>query len=155
MEEKLEKAKDSLIKRLKGFFAGKAGVYGFQIVLLYGSWASGFPKKDSDVDLAILFEDERQSESSIFDTMSEIALALSKEIRAEVNIIPIYRDFRKPMLYYNAIVLGTPVYIKDYGKFLTLRNEAIYQMEDFGIFGKEWQLIVARKNLLVVENARV
>lgn len=147
------RAKNSLIENLERVFSGNANLYRVQIAFLYGSWARGFPRKDSDIDIAILFEDESQSDSSIFDAMTDISLAISKELGADVNVIPIYRDFRKPMLYYNAIVLGIPVYVKDYEKYLALRTEAIYQMEDFDIFGKKWQLMVARKNLAALEHA--
>lgn len=62
----------------------------------------------------------------------------------EVNIIPIHRDFPHPMLYYNAIILGRPLYIKGKDKFLQLKLESIYQMEDFQIFALPWQRKVAQ-----------
>jgi len=62
----------------------------------------------------------------------------------EVNIIPIYGDFPHPMLYYNAIILGEPLYIKDKDKLWQLKLESIYQMEDFQIFGFPWQRKVAQ-----------
>jgi len=48
------------------------------------------------------------------------------------------------MLYYNAIILGSPLYIKDKDKFIQLKLESIYQMEDFQIFGVTWQRKVAQ-----------
>jgi hypothetical protein len=49
--------------------------------------------------------------------------------------------------------LGTPVYIKNFGDLLYLKLEALFQMEDFSIFGLEWQLKMAKKNLEVIRHA--
>jgi hypothetical protein len=57
------------------------------------------------------------------------------------------------MLYYNAIVLGAPVFLKNFDRYVRLKNEALYQMEDFGIFGINWQFMVAAKNLGGLKNA--
>lgn len=135
--------KDNLEMVLKAFFKERA--YNIDMAFLYGSWTGGFPTKDSDVDLAILFKE--LSDDEIFKTITEISYNLSLRIKKEVNVLPIYRDFRKPFLYYNAIVLGIPVYIKDFEEYVSLKNEAIYQMEDFGIFGTKWQLELTHKNL--------
>ncbi len=59
------------------------------------------------------------------------------------------------MLYYNVIVKGVPLYIKDDSKYLNLRNEALYQMEDFELFGRGWQIAVSRKNLEGLGDARI
>lgn len=151
----MEKRKDSLIKCLENFFIKKAGLFQLQFAFLYGSRAIGFPRHDSDVDLGVVFEDEDMPEGKIYEVINAISLSLSQELRGEVNVIPVYHDFRKPMLYYNVIVKGTPVFIKDYSRYLALRSEAVYQMEDFEIFGKNWQITVTRRNLEVLENARV
>ncbi len=79
--------------------------------------------------------------------ITDITLSLMKAVGLEVNIIPIFLDFRKPMLYYNAIVLGIPVFVREQNRYAALLNEAIFQMEDFSIFGTGWQLAVADKNL--------
>jgi hypothetical protein len=70
-----------------------------------------------------------------------------------VNVIPIFSDFRKPMLYYNAIVRGIPVFIKDYSRYVQWVNEALHQMEDFGIFGRQWQIALTRNNLEEIRHA--
>lgn len=59
------------------------------------------------------------------------------------------------MLYYNAIVLGIPVFIRDQNRYAALLNEAIFQMEDFSMFGTRWQLEIAEKNLEGLRHARV
>ena len=144
-------AKEEIIDKLGNSFLGKAKDYGLEMVFLYGSWARGFPKEDSDVDIAVFFSQENGSQDEVFRQVNDIALNLEKELGREVNIIVLRPDFDKPMLYYNAIALGIPAYIRDKDKYLAMRNEAIHQMEDFSIFGPEWQLSIARKNLEAIK----
>jgi predicted nucleotidyltransferase len=143
--------KEAMAGALRKYFLGKARDYGLEMAFLYGSWAGGFPREDSDVDIAVFFSEENGSEDEYFHLINDISAALEKEIGREVNIIVIRSGFDKPMLYYNAIALGIPVYIRDKEKYLTMRNEAIHQMEDFSIFGPEWQLSIARKNLEAIK----
>jgi len=144
-------AKEKIIHRLRNFFPEKAKDYGLEMAFLYGSWARGFPKEDSDVDIAVYFSEENCSEDELFRRMNDISPILEKELGREVNIIVLRPDFDKPMLYYNAIASGIPVYIRSKDKYLGMRNEAIHQMEDFNIFGPEWQLSIARKNLEAIK----
>ncbi|PIU83064.1 MAG: hypothetical protein COS68_06010 [Elusimicrobia bacterium CG06_land_8_20_14_3_00_38_11] len=87
--------------------------------------------------------------------LTEITYKLTKELNKEVNIISIDRNFPHPMLYYNAIVLGIPVFTKDNDKYLYLKLEAIYQMEDFQIYGIRWQKEITAKLMEEITNARV
>jgi predicted nucleotidyltransferase len=139
--------KEEIIKRLRNYFDGNANLYNLEMVFLYGSWARGFPRHDSDIDIAIVFSEEPSSDDESFRNITDISLSLSAELNREVNVIQIYKDFRKPMLYYNAIVSGLPLFIKDFVRYVNFKNEAIYQMEDFCIFGVDWQYEVATKNL--------
>ena len=138
--------REGIIKHLKMVFAEKASFYGVEMVFLFGSWATGIPRQDSDIDIAVVFRDELSKEDC-FERMTDISVLLSTELKREVSVIPIYKDFQKPMLYYNAIVSGLPVFIKDFIRYINFKNEAIYQMEDFCIFGMDWQYEVVRKNL--------
>ena len=136
-----------LLSRVKKFFREKARIFGVQVAFVYGSQVGGLPRKDSDLDIAVIFKNEALPDEIIFKILSDISLSLSEETGKNVDVILIYRDFRKPMLYYNAIVQGSPVYIDDYEAFLGLRNEAIAQMEDFSIFGTQWQLSLTKEKL--------
>ncbi len=144
MEKSLKIQREKIILKLKDYFKQKASVYYIEIAFLYGSWARGYPHHDSDLDLALLFSSQINTEESLFALVTQISYELSKDLGREVNIIPIYRDFPHPMLYYNAIILGRPLYIKDKDKFLQLKLESIYQMEDFQIFALPWQRKVAQ-----------
>lgn len=138
---------ESLVTSLRNYFAERAGAFKIRMAFLYGSWSRGYPRLDSDIDVAIVLEDDKLSEEAIFDIINSLTLSLTGHLRTEVNVMNICLDFAKPMLYYNAIILGKPVFVKDYSRYVNLINEAIYQMEDFSIFGRTWQMMVAEKNL--------
>lgn len=131
---------------LENYFKEIADTYGIEMAFLYGSWARGYPKEISDVDIAIVFS-ETDNEDKVFEKITDLTLSLMEKIKLEINIIPVFLDFRKPMLYYNAIVLGAPVFIGDQNRYVALLNESIFQMEDFSIFGTKWQLEIAEKNI--------
>ena len=136
-----------IIKRIaKDFFQKNSDNYHIEMAFLYGSYARGLPGVDSDIDIALLFSQDL-TENEIFEHITEISLALSNELHLEVNIIPVYSDFRKPMLYYNAIVLGNPLFFRDFTRYVDIKNEAIRQMEDFAIFGRYWQITGSQKNI--------
>jgi len=139
--------KGELISQLKDFFKKRGEVYKIELAFLFGSWCRGYPNKNSDVDIALLFENPFAPEEIIFETINKVSVEISEKIKMDANIIPIYPDFRKPMLYYNAIVKGEPVYVKDLSKLGKIRWEAISHMEDFSIFGLRWQIESAEKNL--------
>jgi predicted nucleotidyltransferase len=149
------KERENIINNLKKFFKENREKYSLEMVFLYGSWAKGFPREDSDIDIGIVFQDNTLSDDELFRIITDISLCLLHDVNLEVNIVPIYPDFRKPMLYYNIIIFGTPLYIRDYNKYIDIKNEAIYQMEDFSIFGINWQLKAARKNMKEITNARI
>ena len=137
------KEKKRIISNLKRFLKANSSYYSIDMAFLYGSWIGGFPHIDSDIDLAILFSEDFDSKEYAFSLVTDISYRLQKILNREVNIISIYRDFRQPMLYYNAIVSGMPVFIKDEDRFLSLKLDAISQMEDFRILGIPWQMEIA------------
>ena len=153
MEKSLKIQKEKIILELKDYFKKKASGYHIETAFLYGSWAKGYPHHDSDLDLALLFSSQIRSEESFFKLITQISYELSKDLGREVNIIPIYSDFSHPMLYYNAIILGIPLYIKNKDKFIKLILESIYQMEDFHIFGIAWQRKVAQDTIKEITHA--
>lgn len=145
-------SKYSLLTDLKNFFQEASGQYHIEMVFLYGSWASGYPKEESDIDLGILFSREVAGSALIHSLVTDISYKLTLELKKEVNIVNINPDFDHPMLYYNVINLGIPVYIKDQDRFISLRLDTLYQMEDFQLFGIRWQRDIARNILKEVGN---
>jgi predicted nucleotidyltransferase len=147
------KNREEIIKSLRDYFDKNAGPYKLEMVFLYGSWARGFPRYDSDVDIAVIFSDEPSSEDESFETITALSLSLSDALGREVSVIQVYKDFRKPMLYYNAVILGLPVYIREKNEYIRIKNDALYHMEDYSIFGLDWKYQLAAKNLRAIRHA--
>ncbi len=140
-----EELKKKIVSEMKDFFKQNALQYSIDMVFLYGSWATGYPHQRSDIDLAFLFSPEINKLDKMFSLINDISYKLGKQLNKEVNIISISRDFKHPMLYYNAIISGISLFVKDYAMLLSLKLEAIYQMEDFKLFGVRWQQEIAKR----------
>ena len=153
MDKSQLKFRQNLISILKAFFKEKAPTLDVDMAFLYGSWAGGYPRKDSDVDVALFFLSQPSSDEEVFGRLTDISLELSLRTKREMNAISIFDDFRKHMLYYNAVVLGLPLYIKDFSRYADLKNQSVFQMEDFSLFGISWQIEVARKHLKELQDA--
>lgn len=138
-----------LINDLRVFFDAYALSYQVEMAFLYGSWSVGLERGDSDVDVAVVFGKTVTSTSSdrAFFLITELSYRLSEQFKKEVNVISIDNNFSHPMLYYNAVIAGKPVFIGDNNRYVELMLKAIYQMEDFQIFGIPWQREAARKNM--------
>ncbi|MFZ3114432.1 MAG: nucleotidyltransferase domain-containing protein [Syntrophales bacterium] len=141
-----------LTRKIEDFFRREAQGFRVRAAVLYGSRVAGFPRADSDVDVAVLFEDEPDDDAA-YRRLMEMSLRLSDLTGREVNILLIDSGFSKPMLYYNAIVQGVPVYRKREEDIIRLRKRAIDEMEDFSVFGLHWQAEIARRNLEALKNA--
>jgi len=152
MKQTHEKGKLCELHIIESFFRRDADSFLVQAAVLYGSRAGGFPRGDSDVDVAVVFEDVPDDDTA-YRRLMGMSLLLSDLTGREVNMIPIERDFRKPMLYYNALVQGVPVYQKRDDDIIRLRMRAIAEMEDFSLFGLKWQAEIARRNLEALKNA--
>ena len=146
-------AQRRIINKLQSYFQREASRFGVEVVFLYGSWAAGFPRFDSDIDIAVLFDDEGIPEDEVFERLTAITLDLTKSLSSEVSVIPIYRDFRKPMLYYNAVIKGIPLFFTSRQKYVGLVNKALYHMEDFETFGRKWLIDLATRNLEEIRHA--
>jgi predicted nucleotidyltransferase len=144
--------KTRLLSALKSYFKHKAEIYNIDMAFLYGSWATGYPKIDSDVDIAVVFNKEK-GRDELFDIITTLSLELTNVLKTEANVLYIDEEFSKPMLYYNAIVHGIPVFIGSFTRYVDKRLYAIYQMEDFSIFGKKWQSEIVQKRLERLNNA--
>jgi predicted nucleotidyltransferase len=136
-----------LVNSLAYFFQENAEVYGLEMVFLYGSWAGGQPHAESDVDLAVIFHNPELPDEEAFDRIIDLESGLSTRLKREVNILQIRLDFRKPLLYYNAIAQGEAVYVRNFDSYINLKNEALFQMEDYSLFGVAWQIEMAENNL--------
>lgn len=146
-----DNAKAPLTDILKKNFKRRPSFPNINMVFLYGSFARGPSKEESDVDIGIVFKGQL-SEEKVFSIISDISLALTYELKREINIVSVKLDNWQPMLYYNIIVLGVPIFITDEKEHLSVRWEAIHQMEDFAAMGLVWQIAAARASLRRLEH---
>jgi len=97
---------------------------------------------------------EETDDGEIFQKITALTVALSKLLQYEVNVLLyIDHDLSRPMLHYNAIVKGIPVYFDNFTHYVDVRMKAIAQMEDFSIFGLTWQKQIIENNLKDLTNA--
>ena len=139
--------KDELISKLSSYFKQKADSYQLDLAFLFGSYARGQLKKESDIDVAVVFTNAIDTEKRKFELATNIAVDLSSELKTEVDVIVIDDIFSKPMLSYNAVVLGVPVYVGNKTRYIQIYNQSLFQMNDFEIFGSRLQFEAARNTL--------
>lgn len=144
--------KIELLSTLKAYFQASADTYDIDMAFLYGSCAEGLPRNDSDVDIAVLFSHEKD-EDTLFDIINSVTLELTDLLKKESNVLYIDRDLSKPMLHYNAIVHGIPVFMRDFTGYADMKLKALHRMEDFSIFGTKWQAEIVRKRLELLNHA--
>ncbi len=117
---------------------------------LFGSTATGLDSETSDIDVAVIFEpevEERKKSEIIKDIKRQIFISLNRE----VDVVEIDERFSKPILFYNAIVNGIPIFISDEELYKRLVLRAICEMEDFSSIGLKWKVESCKKMLTEVE----
>ena len=140
--------RDDLIKAFREYFKNSAGKYGIEMAFLFGSYAFGYEKIESDIDIAIALHESLESDKSVvFDIISNLSYDLNKIFAKEISVLFIDREFSKPMLFYNAIIHGVPLYISNKEKYISFVLKALNEMEDFKLFGEKWQLEVIEKRI--------
>jgi len=144
--------KTHIISALHSYFHKKAKMHHVDMAFLYGSWAKGYPHANSDVDIAIIFNRE-MGKDKLFDIITSLSLELTRLLKIETNVLYIDKEFSKPMLFYNAIIHGIPVFIKSFTRYVDTRLHAMYEMEDFSIFGTQWQSEIVQKRIEKLNNA--
>ena len=143
---------DDILEKLKSYFQTCAEKHNVDLAFLYGSWAAGRPKTASDVDVAVMFLGEPGQETA-FERVTTFSLELTRLLNRETNVLVLDRELSKPMLHYNAIVHGTPVYVRDFTRYADVKLQALAQAEDFTIFGTAWQAEVIKHRVEAVRHA--
>ena len=111
---------------LKKEVARLAKKYELKLVMLFGSSSRGSALTDSDIDLAILanenFYEKKYSDFS-YD-LTEVENTLKKNI----DIVPISNY--NPLLLYNIFNDGEALYIRDEDEYASIRSWARFSYED-------------------------
>lgn len=138
----------NILEILKTYFKTNAEKYGIKLAFLYGSYAHQNQSERSDIDVALVFEEDKAKDNkNLFEVITDISIATGKLSGKDVDIICIDNDFSKPLLYYNAIVHGKPLFASDANSYIDYFLRAIHEMEDFSSFGLKWQLEIANRQL--------
>lgn len=115
------------------------------MAFLYGSAAAGMLKDESDIDVAILFDSV--SGRDAFDLVSGLETELTIILKRDTEILVLDREKVRPLLFFNAVVHGIPVYFRDFTRLVDLKNEALGLKEDWELFGTSWQADLAAKKI--------
>lgn len=100
--------------------------YRLKAVMLFGSAAKGRTRPGSDVDLAIL-ADQDFYEKNFSDFTYDLMAAEEAEKR-EFDVVPI--SGKNPILLYNIFNDGAPIYIRDREEYWRLRSWARFTYEE-------------------------
>ncbi|MEK6673970.1 MAG: nucleotidyltransferase domain-containing protein, partial [Nitrospirota bacterium] len=102
---------EKIIEKLKDYFICNANELGVEAAFLFGSFAHGFEKEESDVDIAVVLNERvGKNRETAFEVITELSFRISALIGKEAQVILVDKDFSKPMLFYNAIVHGIPIF---------------------------------------------
>lgn len=106
-----------MIKILQQYFSKRRDI---AFAFLFGSGAKGKMRKESDLDIAVYFQPERDLEWEEFDKTykneNRMALDLERLLKREVDLIVLNRV--KAILADEILRKGDPIVIKDRGIFL-------------------------------------
>lgn len=106
-----------MIKILQQYFSKRRDI---AFAFLFGSGAKGKMRKESDLDIAVYFQPERDLEWEEFDKTykneNRMALDLERLLKREVDLIVLNRA--KAILADEILRKGNPIVIKDRGIFL-------------------------------------
>lgn len=146
----------SVSEKLEKYFAKNARHHRIDMAFLYGSFARGWPRADSDVDIGLVFNSGHgASAQGIYNSIADISLDLATILKCEVSIVAVDPRAWLPMLYYNIIVLGRPVYRSDDIALARFKGEAIMQMEDFKVMGEGFQIAAAKAAFARAKDAEI
>jgi predicted nucleotidyltransferase len=108
---------------LKDFFISKADV---SMAFLFGSAASGKTRDDSDVDIAVYFEEDFKVE-----TINAMWIELEKLLGCDVDLVILNKD--NSTLAWSAL-RGIPLLVRDYSFYLEYMLQISREAEDFQDF---------------------
>lgn len=104
--------------------------HGVVVGYLFGSAARGTMGPHSDIDVAVFFDDKKVPEAKQFDeklAMSgEIARAFPVEDADVINL----NQQTNPVLRYDAVILGEPIFVKDFSVKNQLVRAVLREFED-------------------------
>lgn len=119
----------SVKKIIEEIVKSKAKDWKLKAFFLFGSTAYDMDTVRSDIDIAVAFEEnlDRSTKKTI---RNHIIKTLSQATGREIDIVEIEDKANKPLLLYNAIINGIPVYIKSEEFYKELITKYTKEMEN-------------------------
>lgn len=116
-----------MIDKMKTYFSNKDGVVA---VYLFGSYAQGKQRDDSDIDIGILFEnaDTHVYKEKRMLYMAELARLLRKDIH------PVILNLAGEELHKQIFTKGKKILVRDEKKFSSYRMNMMSQIADFSYY---------------------
>jgi len=106
-----------------------------EMAILFGSQARGDYKNSSDVDIALLMEEEFLKNKNILDFRSKLISVFSSEIKKDCDIILINQA--PPLLKYQIVKYGRKIYMDqdfDYSSFFSLTLKEYFDFKFYQDF---------------------
>ncbi|OYT25913.1 MAG: hypothetical protein B6U95_08305 [Thermofilum sp. ex4484_82] len=130
---------EKLKKRLKKLYAK----YKYLYVVLFGSYATGHVKSYSDLDLAIMFENEIDCLSKALD----VAMDLEEDMGVKVDVVPL--NIADTILKYEVYGRGILLFCSNKSRFIDDKINAIDEYLDFSYHFEKFY----RKTVREIANA--
>ncbi|MGB9668707.1 MAG: type VII toxin-antitoxin system MntA family adenylyltransferase antitoxin [Thermosulfidibacteraceae bacterium] len=128
-----------IIERIREIIEKNREKWKLKALFLFGSIAYGLATDNSDIDIAITFDNLEIGEEEKEKIVKDIKKKITQETQREVDVVEIDENFSRPMLFYNAIINGIPIFVKDENWYKRMILRAICEMEDFSNMGEKWK----------------
>ena len=133
MQEKAVAKIDEIVTRLRGYFDERDEV---AMAFLFGSWAKGRQRSDSDVDIAVYFRPvggvmEWENPDAHYESEGEIWSDLERMLGKNVELLVLNRAV--PTVAESAL-RGIPLIVRDRGLYLDFMVRITHEAMDF----REW-----------------
>ena len=131
-----------LVERLSKLFGGFVDRYMVRYALLFGSWAYGYVRGYSDVDVAVKFVGGLPYEEYLMYA-GGLSDELSMELGRDVDVVPI--NIADTILRYEVFSRHIPIYVVDEDEYVDDMVNSIDEYLDFkGFFDRMYRDIVDR-----------
>lgn len=124
--------------QIKDYFNNKEGI---AAVYLYGSYASGQAQPQSDVDLAILFDN--RDLDFVNKRMKEIHIELTRHLRKDLHLTAL--DFAGELLLKQILKTGNCLLVNDTKKLAYFTMSALSRIVDFQYHLDKMQSAMTRR----------
>ena len=110
-------------------------------VYLFGSYAHGSPRPNSDIDLGLLFDTEDRN--VIADKLESYNNALARMLRKQIHLTGL--NAASPLLLKQVLSKGRCILANEPKKHALFQMAALGKIADFGIYKSKFEQEFARK----------